>query len=148
MTDLKEVALSEDSPKWAVKAFEYEGDIVFKNKHGQMKKRNGHFLKGFSGNKGGISSNHAQQILRVRTMCLDALEKKGLPRIIKELSNKELSARDLVAIVKFLAETSIPKQIEDNSSQEHSNIPQIIISREAIDRAEELDKEYSEDSSI
>ena len=147
MTDLKQIDLPDNAPKWAIKAFEYDGDVVFKNKHGQMKKRNGHFLKGFSGNKGGLSSNHAQQILRVRTMCLDALENKGLPRIIKELSNHELSARDLVAIVKFLSETSIPKQVEDTTEQ-NNVIPRIVITSEAMARAEELDRQYTEDASV
>jgi len=140
-----QIPLEEEWPQWAVDAFIHEGKIAYKNESGQVRYKNGKFVKGYSGNKGGVSSNHAQQILRVRSMCLDALENKGLPRIIKELSNKELSAKDLVSIVKFLAEQSMPKQIQD-ISETPSDIPRIIITKEAFDRAEELDKQYLEQS--
>lgn len=135
-----------DWPKWAIDAFIHEGDVVYKNEHGQVKKKNGHFVKGFSGNVKGLSSSHAQQILRIRSMCLEALETKGLPRLFEAIQDDETSVRDIVAIVKFLSETSIPRQVED-TTEDKSNIPQIIISRDAIDRAEELDKQYNEESS-
>jgi len=145
MTDNNLIPQKEDWPAWAVDCFIHDDQPVYKNKHGQVKHKNGHFVKGFSGNKAGTSSDHAKQILKVRSMCLDALEKKGLPRIIKELSNDELSARNLVAIVKFLSEQCIPKQIED-TSPEQSHIPQIIITSDAMQRAEELDRQYQEAS--
>ena len=136
-----------DQPAWAVKAFIHEGKVCYENAKGQTKYANGRFVPGFGGgNPSGLSSDHAKRILKVRSMCLTALETKGLPRIIKELSNKDLSARDLVAIVKFLAETSIPKQIENSDPQDNS-IPQIIISREAIELAEERDRQYMSEES-
>lgn len=137
----------EKLPKWCVETFVHtDGKTYYKDAEGRVRHKNSKFAKGFGGgNPTGISSDHAKAIQKIRSMALGALHDKGLPRVIQYLDKEDLGARDLVSLVKLLIDISVPKQIEA-PEENTSNIPQILITKDAFDRAQELDKEYEQDS--
>lgn len=143
MTDLKQIDLPDNAPKWAIKAFEYDGDVVFGNKAGQVKKRNGHFIPGTSGNAKGISSDQAKAVVKIRSLAMDALHDWGLPKLVKHLKRKDLKTHELTAIVKLLMDMSLPKQTEAIETED-KNIPRIVITKEAFEEAMKQDKLYEQ----
>lgn len=135
--------INPDWPWWAVDSFEHNGETLYRDKNGAVKTFKAAYAPGFTGgNPGGMSKSHAQQVQRIRTMGLDALETTGIPRLINYLNRADLSAKDLVGIVRVLCEISMPKT--GDIPAPNINVPQIVITKEAFDRAEALDQEYRE----
>lgn len=141
-----QVPPKEEWPKWAIDCFIHEGKLAFKNEKKQVKYSNGRFVKGFGGgNPSGLSSDHAKNVQKIRSMGLSALHDYGMPKLIEHLQKEDLKTYDLVSIVKLLSDLCMPKQtesVDDNPKQ----LPQIIITQDAFDRAEQEDRKYREEA--
>ena len=132
-------------PTWAVNTIwcDINQEWLFEDAMGNIKTKKARYAKGHSGNRQGTSSEVQKRIQEIRAQSTEAILNIGLPRLIKVLSqDKKLSVKEMVSIIKLLSEMGLPKQTEDITPPDDIKMPQIVISKEAIERARELDKDY------